>query len=218
MKQRINITIEQELLEQIDAAAAHEHTTRSALIRRVMREHVEGPAGARAEGGPTAGIEGLAAEARAEYVPAAVERPAPRALDELAPLLHSFFAARDDVETAWVFGSVARGQTWARSDVDVAVLPDGETLSARARSDLRMELTWRLSEALRADVDVAVFGQGSTLLWHRIVSEGVIVYGEGIRAAEATMRAISAHLDYGHVLEEADRYWEEKVAGYDALR
>jgi predicted nucleotidyltransferase len=218
MKERVNITAERELLDLIDAAAASEHTTRSALIRRVMREYVEGrPGGAVARQLP-AGSAGLAAEARAEYVPGTLAPPTPRALDELAPLLRSFFAARDDVETAWVFGSVARGRTWARSDVDVAVLPADESLSRRERGDLRMELTWRLSEALRADVDVAVFGQGSTLLWHRIVSEGVIVYGEGIRAAEATMRAISAHMDYRPAIDVADRQYLEKVAGYDALR
>jgi predicted nucleotidyltransferase len=183
-----------------------------------MREYVDGPSGGVAARRPPAGSAGLAAEARAAYVPGTLARPAPRALDELAPLLRSFFAARDDVETAWVFGSVARGRTWARSDVDVAVLPADETLSRRARGDLRTELMWRLSEALRADVDVVLFGQGSTLLWHRVASEGVIVYGEGVRAAEARMRALTAHMDYRPAIDVADRQYLEKVAGYDALR
>ena len=190
MKERINITIEQELLDEVDSAAAAEHTTRSALIRRVMREYV-------GEGSPHHDRIGL---------------------DEITPLLRSFFVARDDVETAWVFGSVARGRTWARSDVDVAVLPADESLSRRERGDLRMELTWRLSEALRADVDVAVFRDGSTLLWHRIASEGVIAYGEGIRAAEATMRALTAHMDYRPAIDLADHHYLEQVARYDALR
>jgi predicted nucleotidyltransferase len=216
MKERVNITAERELLDSIDAAAAAEHTTRSALIRRVMREYVERSADGVA--GPGTGSASLAAEARTEYMPAVVERPAPRALDELAPLLRSFFAARDDVETAWVFGSVARGRTWARSDVDVAVLPADETLTARARSDLRMELTWRLSHALRADVDVAVYRDGSTLLWHRIVSEGVIVHGEGIRSAEATMRALTAHMDFRPAIDLADRHYLEELARHDSRR
>ena len=218
MKERINITIEQELLDEVDSAAAAEHTTRSALIRRVMREYVEGRPGGAITSQPAAGNTELVAESRSSYASGTLARPAPRALDEITPLLHSFFVARDDVETAWVFGSVARGRTWARSDVDVAVLPADESLSRRERGDLRMELTWRMSEALRADVDVAVFRDGSTLLWHRIASEGVIAYGEGIRAAEATMRALTAHMDYRPAIDLADHHYLEQVARYDALR
>ena len=203
MKERVNITIDEELLARIDEVAEVEHTTRSALVRRVMRGYVETGASV--------------AETRAVYMPDKPTGPAPRTLEEIEPLLRAFFAARSDVAVVWVFGSLARGQTWGGSDVDVAVLPRDESLTSRDRQALREELSYRLADVLGAHVDVAVLGQCSTLLRYRIVCEGVVVYGEGIESAQARMHAISEHLEFKHVIAEADRYWIERVDGYVSI-
>jgi predicted nucleotidyltransferase len=40
----------------------------------------------------------------------------------LSAMLETCFASFDEVVLAYLFGSYARGQAWAHSDVDVAVL------------------------------------------------------------------------------------------------
>jgi predicted nucleotidyltransferase/predicted transcriptional regulator len=148
MKERINITVEPQLLDRIDEQARAEHTSRSALIRRVMRGYVDGERSA----GDATSAPGLVAETPATYAPREIGAsralaPVP-SLDDIRPVLHGFFAGRDDVETAWLFGSVAGGRTWEQSDVDIAVLPSDQTLDARAGWDLRADLSARLEQLL----------------------------------------------------------------------
>lgn len=204
-KERINISVEPELLERIGQAAEAEHTTRSALVRRVMREYVDAERAAAAKSE-------VVAEARAAYAPALAAAPG---LDATLPLLRAFFAGRHDVEAAWVFGSLATGRAGALSDVDVAVLPTVEA----ADSFDRLEISSRLADALGGRrVDVAQLGSGSTLLSYRVACEGVLIMGGGLPAAEACLRAVSEHLDFQGVARKADSYFAERVSGYDALR
>jgi predicted nucleotidyltransferase len=214
MKERINITIEPELLERIDYQANAEHTSRSALIRRVMRGYVDG--------GRTLGGEAHAKADEAAEAPAVYAAPGPSpvgdaSLDTAASLLGAFFAARDDIESVWVFGSLAQGRSWKASDVDVAVLQRDASMTRRETEELRVDLSSRLEQLLGRIVDVVFVNEGSTLLRYRIVSEGAIVYGDGVAAAEARMRAISDHIEFRSVVAEGDRFWEEKVRDYDSI-
>ena len=40
------------------------------------------------------------------------------------PKLQEFFASRSEVALAYLYGSYARGQAWAKSDLDIGVLFD----------------------------------------------------------------------------------------------
>lgn len=225
MKERVNITIEEELLARMDEAAREEHTTRSALIRRVMREYLEereeaegaapGPVHAAVRMDARSGYVGEGASIW-DAVSASWPAPPPM-LDETAALLRAFFMGRDDVAAAWVFGSVARGQVWSGSDVDVAVLP-AEGLSAQEAWSLRSDLACRLETLLGREVDVLMLGEGSTLLRCRVVSEGVVVHGDGLRCAQEKMKAVCEHLDFAPVVREAERFWRERVERYDTVR
>ena len=218
MKERINITVDLDLLERIDEVVQVEHTTRSALFRRVMREYVEVDSGPveRKPGPPPVDVL-RAAETRTPYVLPGAPGGTLHTLSELTPLLRAFFAARDDVAVAWVFGSVARGHTWGGSDVDVAVLPRDGSLGTRDRRLLGDELSHRLEQVLGSSIDLVVLDQESTLLRYRIVSEGAVVYGEGTVSAETRMRAISEYLDFKPVIAEADQHWAERVDRYDSV-
>jgi predicted nucleotidyltransferase len=213
MKERVNISVDQDLLALIDRQAVSEHTSRSALIRRVMRRYVEGESVGGERGAPL----GRVAESPATYAPEARHSTSPESLDAMAPLLEVFFAARDDVETAWVFGSLATGRTWRHSDIDIAILPRDPRLASRAVWELKFDLSSRLEQLLGRPVDVTIATEGSTLLRYRVASEGVIVYGDGAAAAETRMRSISEHIEFKRVVAEAATYWAEKVGGYDSV-
>lgn len=91
--------------------------------------------------------------------------------------LKTFFRDRDDVETAYLFGSMARGEEGPTSDVDVAIVFDPERVSDGAdRRERQLELAADLVDALdRNDVDVVQLDQCSPLFAHRIVRDGVVV-------------------------------------------
>jgi hypothetical protein len=192
MYRRLNITLPDEVLARADAFAASERYTRSGLIAAALESFVTV-----ARDGAT-----LAEESPAVYsAPTATPTAPSVGAQDVASLLRAFFAARSDIEAAWVFGSVARGEAGPRSDVDVAVLPAGG-LDRDARCSLRNELIERLPRALQGrDVDVLVVPEAGALLLHRALVRGVRVFGDrSSRAAEAEIAAQAAYEDFRPVL------------------
>jgi predicted nucleotidyltransferase len=88
--------------------------------------------------------------------------------------LASFFAAHPgDAIAAYLFGSLARGDDRADSDVDVAVL--FAVAPPPALSAPPFTLTGDLERALERPVDLVVLNTASADLVHRILRDGQIV-------------------------------------------
>jgi len=109
---------------------------------------------------------------------------------QLADKLTGFLARQPDVRLAYLFGSQARGNAHALSDVDVAVLL-AERLSPSEQSRARLDLMSELMTLLhREDVDVVVLNQASLLLRHRVLRDGRLLYAaddsERVRFASET--------------------------------
>jgi len=127
-------------------------------------------------------------------------------------VLGRYFAARDDVLVAWLFGSHARGQAGPLSDVDVAVL-----LDERADRDLfraRLKLIADLTGVLGTnDVDVAVLNETPLALNYRVLRDGVLPYcRDRRRRVDFTWRTVSAYLDFRPFLERYERTLLERAA------
>lgn len=90
--------------------------------------------------------------------------------DSLAAVLQ---ADRSGAIAAYVFGSVARGEATATSDVDVAVLWD--RTPASTLSGERLELEGSLERHLGRAVDLVALNTASADLVHRVLRDGVIV-------------------------------------------
>jgi predicted nucleotidyltransferase len=78
--------------------------------------------------------------------------------------------APSEVVCAWLFGSEARGEAGARSDVDVAVLyvaPPASRLDAGP-----LDLEGRLEHALGRPVQVVVLNRAPADLVHRVLRDG----------------------------------------------
>ena len=119
---------------------------------------------------------------------------------------------RQEIQAAYVFGSVATGRTRPNSDVDVAVL-----IARRARRadtlKYRLTLMADLGSALgRSDVEVVLLGEAPPLLAHRILSQGTLVY-ERSRSARVTFQVATAsrYLDLIPMLETHMQYLKKRV-------
>jgi uncharacterized protein len=87
--------------------------------------------------------------------------------------LVEFFAAEGErrrVAAAYLFGSEARGTAARRSDVDVAVLYEGDPPPGLA--GLGIELAGDLERLLRRPVDVVSLNRASPDLVHRVLRDG----------------------------------------------
>jgi predicted nucleotidyltransferase len=103
---------------------------------------------------------------------------------------------------AYLFGSVARQDAGAESDIDVAVLL--EAGAPQTLDDLPLALEQDLRELLGFPVDVVVLDTAPPDLFHRILRDGHIVLDRDRKRRIAfEVRARSLYLDLRPVL---DRY------------
>lgn len=78
--------------------------------------------------------------------------------------------------SAWLFGSVARGQARPDSDLDIALLLDDPEADARTFRRALFDLAALLEEASGRRVDLVVLGPRDPILAHRVLSEGLLVH------------------------------------------
>lgn len=109
--------------------------------------------------------------------------------------------AHPEVDTAYLFGSVARGEVRASSDIDVAVLfrktppptLDGLGASLRIQDDAEAKLG--------QPVDVVVLNTAPLDLIHRVLRDGVILIDrDSIQRVRFEARSCLAYLDFLPVL------------------
>lgn len=131
--------------------------------------------------------------------------------DELIAKLKSVFDAHPDVIVAYLFGSAARGELRASSDVDVAVLLSAEGRESReptgpTLSSLRLGLQSDLHEAAHRPVDLIILNQASPDLIHRVLRDGVLLV-ERDRSARIRFE-VGARNEYFDLLPFLIRYRE----------
>lgn len=99
--------------------------------------------------------------------------PSPPGQDVIDAVREFFAPPPDGVAAVYVFGSVARGQSRSRSDVDVAVLFDRDP--PNTLEGLRFDLADALGRHLERRVDLLVLNRAPADLVHRVLRDGVLV-------------------------------------------
>lgn len=149
----------------------------------------------------------------ASPVPREVKSPlAEFDLDLPKGALARYFASRENVLLAYLFGSQARGRSWAESDIDLAVLltdrpDDGACL------DARLDLLGGLMDQLETDeVDVLILNQAPPALRHAVLSDGIELFCRDRRVAmEFRLRAFNEYLDFLPIQRRHERAFLEKA-------
>ena len=134
-------------------------------------------------------------EACAANRPIACSHGVSRTEDDLRRRLAEALERRPEVLEAYLFGSHARGEAQAHSDVDVAVYVSD---APDAPFGYQAELTADLISALGDDrVDVVLLDRAPPLLYHRVLRDGVRLLSRDLRAtAVREGRALSRYCDW----------------------
>lgn len=123
----------------------------------------------------------------------------------LAERITGVLSTRREILEAYLFGSRARGEERAHSDIDVAVFVD-EREVAPDPFGYRAALTSALMGGLGTNaVDVVVLNDAPPLLYHRVLRDGVRLLARDLRAT--TRReglALSRHCDFVPQLAKID--------------
>jgi predicted nucleotidyltransferase len=122
-------------------------------------------------------------------------------------------SARPEILDAYLFGSRARGDDKAHSDIDVAVYVD----PARAPDSsfgYAAELTAELARTLGSDaVDVVILNHAPPLLYHRVLRDGVrLLTRNPASTTTREGRALSRFCDYVAHLRKIDAIHAARIA------
>jgi hypothetical protein len=119
---------------------------------------------------------------------------------------------RPEILEAYLFGSQARGDAAAHSDIDVAVYVDRERLPP-ATYGYAAHLTTDLMAALRInDVDVVVLNDAPPLLYHRVLRDGVRLLSRDLAATTTReARAVSRWCDYQIHLRKVNQALDRRL-------
>jgi predicted nucleotidyltransferase len=111
--------------------------------------------------------------------------------------------AGEPVVVAYLFGSRARGDAGPLSDVDVAVLLEGDFSPGDALA-LRLRLMEAIGRALGVErVDVVVLNGAPYLLQHRVIRDGRVFFcRDELTRVRYEFRVLRDYLDF--------RYFEDK--------
>lgn len=121
--------------------------------------------------------------------------------DALVKSLAALLAPRDEVLEAYLFGSQARGDARADSDVDVAVFVNPERLAGLEHQHpfgYDAELLTDLMSGLRSErVDVVLLNRADPVLYHRVLRDGIRFLSRDLRASTTREgQALSRYFDH----------------------
>ncbi|MGH8559789.1 MAG: type VII toxin-antitoxin system MntA family adenylyltransferase antitoxin [Methylococcales bacterium] len=123
--------------------------------------------------------------------------------DRIEDNIRTFFATRaSGLVCAYLFGSVARGESRPGSDVDLATLYQQEPPATL--EGLGFDLAGDLERQLGREVDMVCLNRASVDLIHRILRDGIIVLDRDPSARiRFEVKARNEYLDFRPIL---DRY------------
>ena len=128
--------------------------------------------------------------------------------------LREVFARYPEVAGVWLFGSHARGDARARSDIDLAVDPvDPASPAARQR---KLDMLTDLVAAGFEDVDLVILDRDDPVLRFEALKQNVVVYAApGYDAAEAFVQALRHYDDTARLRAMQREAYFDRLLGHD---
>ena len=119
-----------------------------------------------------------------------------RDLKSIERAVTAFLESRPQVQAAYIFGSLVTGRSRPDSDVDIAVLVSDQIMH-RNPFQYRLELMADLMGVLkRDDVDLILLNQAPSLLAHRVLKKGKLIFERSASARVAfQVRTVNLYLD-----------------------
>lgn len=136
---------------------------------------------------------------------------------DLAERIVDVLSARQEILEAYLFGSQARGEGQAHSDIDVAVFVDEKNVEP-GPFGYRSALTSTLMSGLATNaVDVVVLNGAPPLLYHRVLRDGVRLFSRDLRATTRREgQALSRHCDFVPQLAKIDAVLGARSSGSES--
>ncbi|MBW2222341.1 MAG: nucleotidyltransferase domain-containing protein [Deltaproteobacteria bacterium] len=126
-----------------------------------------------------------------------------KTIDEIKGILKKYFQKHTEIEVAYIFGSVTQGRTSSLSDIDIAVITDSQQIKEETyRYGYKAEILTDLIKLLKTnDVDLVILNEVNTLLKHRVLYFGKLIYSKNERKRIAFQtETINKYNDYKQLI------------------
>ena len=126
-----------------------------------------------------------------------------KTIDEIKGILKKYFQKHTEIEVAYIFGSVTQGRTSSLSDIDIAVITDSQQIKEETyRYGYKAEILTDLIKLLKSnDVDLVILNEVNTLLKHRVLYFGKLIYSKNERKRIAFQTdTINKYNDYKQLI------------------
>jgi predicted nucleotidyltransferase len=90
-------------------------------------------------------------------------------------VLRDYFAQRDDITAAYLFGSTVKNKERKGSDLDLAILFKGES-SAYARFQAKLQIANDLETEVKADLDVVDLRSADLFFVHQVMKNKLLLF------------------------------------------
>ncbi len=116
---------------------------------------------------------------------------------ELQARLTRALEPRPEILDAYLFGSQARGDAGALSDIDVAVYIDEDVANPGSYGYDAELITDLMSELGTNDIDVVLLNRAPPLLYHRVLRDGKLLVTRDLKATTTRAGyALSRYFDF----------------------
>ena len=104
-------------------------------------------------------------------------------MDEIKNTLNGYLQKHPEIEVAYVFGSLAQGKANALSDIDIAIITDSQQINNKTyRYGYKAEILTDLIKLLKTNnIDLVILNEANTLLKHRVLYHGKLIYSKNER-------------------------------------
>ena len=126
-----------------------------------------------------------------------------KTIDEIKSILKKYFQKHTEIEVAYIFGSVTQGRTSSLSDIDIAVITDSQQIKEETyRYGYKAEILTDLIKLFKTnDVDLVILNEVNTLLKHRVLYFGKLIYSKNERKRIAFQtETINKYNDYKQLI------------------
>ena len=125
----------------------------------------------------------------------------PENIEDITNKFAAYLARQTDIVAAYLFGSVARGQTHALSDVDIAVLLDPD-IDRQTSVERQLELMVMLDDIADREVQVTLLNRAPPLLAYQVIRDGILLYERSRHERIAfEVRTMKVYFDFKPRLE-----------------
>ncbi|MBI1870252.1 MAG: nucleotidyltransferase domain-containing protein [Chlamydiae bacterium] len=134
--------------------------------------------------------------------------------NDIKRVLNPYFNANPEIQIAYLFGSLAKGEDHPESDVDLAILLNETSSPSQTSYRYKAELISELMSFLKTKrIDLSILNESPLLLCFNVVHDGILLHSKNeIMRIQFEARTMSFYFDQEYYYRRHAELALERIA------